>query len=120
MVAQVRGESWCALLMVAGCGRVHFDARADGGAGSDAAAPDGGLVCPGGYTRTDDRCYRLEINPTAELAWIEAEAACEADGPGAHLLVVDDAVEAASVVSRYGTAADAWIGVSDRVTEGCT
>jgi len=104
------------MLLLGACGRVGFEPSADAG-GADAAT-DGGLSCPNLYTRIDGGCYRFVINPTVELAWIDAEAACEADAAGAHLMIADTDAEIAAAVTMFGTASDAWIGLSDRVTEG--
>lgn len=101
-----------ALVAVSGCGRIAFDPRSDAGADSGDAA----LVCPPTYTRDGTSCYRASADTRT---WLAAEAACEADGLGAHLAIIDDAAEAA-IVSQYRTSEtdNAWIGVSDRVLEG--
>lgn len=98
-----------ALVAVAGCGRIAFDAR--GNSGVDAA-----LSCPQGYTRDGASCYRASVG-TAD--WLSAEAACEADGIGAHLAIIDDATEAV-IVSKYRSSMtdNAWIGVGDQMIEG--
>jgi len=113
----VRGvaTSWWVMLSIAGCGRLGFESITDGG-GADTTLDDA-LICPNLYTRIDGSCYRFAINPPVELAWIDAEAACEADADGSHLMVADDDAEIAAAVAMFGTASDAWIGLSDRVTE---
>lgn len=102
----------CALLVaVAGCGRFNFapveEVAVD--------APPGG--CPAPYTATSGGCYRAQID-LDEVDWGTAEARCEADGPGAHLIVIDDDTELAVAVELVGIATDAWVGATDRVTEG--
>jgi hypothetical protein len=59
-------------------------------------------------------CYRFSPE---EVDWPVAEAACEADG--AHLVIVDDADEAAQIdaIAPIDNAAH-WIGVTDIVVEG--
>lgn len=99
------------LVATAGCGRIAFDPRTHGASGDSAL-----LVCPPGYTADSGGCYRTGAGTAG---WVVAEAACEADGIGAHLAVIDNAAEAA-VVDRYRPAPTdlAWIGLTDRVTEG--
>lgn len=128
-------------MLVAGCGRIGFgaasgptdadstdDAAADvaiDGTAVDAAADAAGdapvdavLVCPPTYTRVQGSCYRLESDVEAE--WAAAAQGCEADGPGAHLVVVDDAAELLRImaVTDLGTTYDVWIGTTDRITDG--
>lgn len=95
------------MLLVVGCGRWRFDLEVD-------ATSSG---CPDQYEAIEGGCYRIVINPTVELSWPDAEAACEAEGSGAHLMVADDDEEIAVIVGRFGSANDAWIGLSDRVVE---
>lgn len=114
-----------ALALWCGCGRVAFDARQDGAPSPPIdGAPDArkyfvdGGECPPGYTFDTAGCYRAVLMPTS-LGWVDAEAACEQDAFGSHLVVIDNAAEAA-VVDRQvpGTILSHWIGFSDRVTEG--
>ena len=85
------------VIALAGCGRIGFEEGS----------------CPPGYAFTGGSCYRFVA---AELPWIEAEAACEADGIGAHLAVIDSAAEAELAAALAGN--DHWIGASDLVAEG--
>jgi hypothetical protein len=100
------------LAAVSGCGRIAFDPREDAQVDVAADAPQ----CPAGYTFEAETgsCYRASATP---LAWLAAEAACEAEG--AHLVAISDATEAA-VADRYRNAAAdfAWIGASDLAFEG--
>lgn len=111
-----------ALALCCGCGRVDFDLLADA-TRRDAVVDarkyfvDGG-ECPPGYSFVGTGCYRNVLN-VDELAWLDAEAACEADVAGAHLVVIDDSAEAVVVDSMVpGSILDHWIGASDRRNEG--
>lgn len=74
----------------------------------DGRAPDAPLVCPADFTQTPFGSCQRAVN--FAKPWLDAEQSCELEG--AHLIVVDSAAEAASLPSP------AWIGISDRVTEG--
>lgn len=94
-------------LLACSCGRVGFD------------AVDATIACPLPYSRyANGGCYReLTGGSSVEIPWLDAELACEIDG--AHLVVLDDQIEAAfvdSVVVPAGIV-DYWVGTSDRVTE---
>lgn len=89
-----------AVLLIAACGRVGFDAF--------------DVACPPAYIEVAEGCYRFELDDPDELEWLDAEAACEADG--AHLAVVDGAAELALFTAMLGTVEDAWVGASDRIT----
>ncbi len=105
------------LAVTTACGRIAFEPRSDSGVGAtDATATDVLLACPPGYTFDTGSCYRTS---TVVADWLTAEAACEADGRGAHLAVIDSPAEA-MVVDRYRpTPTDfAWIGATDVNTEG--
>ncbi|MDQ3367676.1 MAG: C-type lectin domain-containing protein [Myxococcota bacterium] len=92
---------------VTACGRRRFE-----------PVVDGALACPADYVATAGSCYRVVINE-GELAWLAAELACEAAGPGAHLVVIETEDERAVVDALIPTGiVDALIGTSDRVTEG--
>lgn len=70
--------------------------------------PDAPLVCPSGYTRiSTGACH--QANPTPET-WVDAEARCEQ--LGGHLVVIDSVEEAIAIPEP------AWLGLSDRTTEG--
>jgi hypothetical protein len=105
-VSAARGTRFLALgvALFCGCGRFAFDI---------AYEP---LDCPTEYEQVGTGCYRHEFN-TVELAWTDAEAACEADGAGAHLAVIDDAGEMARLI-RILAVQDASIGLNDRGVEG--
>ncbi|MBA3821319.1 MAG: C-type lectin domain-containing protein [Deltaproteobacteria bacterium] len=92
---------------VAACGRSGFEPVADAA-----------LACPADYVATAGGCYRAVINEN-ELAWLAAELACEAAGPGAHLVVIETEAERAAVNALIPSGiVDVSIGTSDRVTEG--
>lgn len=100
---------WCVVLVLAACGRIGFDATTDAG-------PMG--PCPSGYDLIAGHCYRsVEVGAGGECSWLDAEEECEADGPGAHLAVIDDAEEAQRFTEGM-VEQDSWIGISDRITEG--
>jgi hypothetical protein len=80
----------------------------------DAGAIDAGPPCPIGYVRGPSSCYEYV---TTNTFWLDAEQACEAEG--AHLVVLDDALEEAYVESIVPPgSSDTWIGLSDTVREG--
>lgn len=103
---------------LAACGRGGFDQVPD--AAIDAvpdAAPDA-AACGAGYNLHPDgqlSSYRIGIMDS----WDHAEAACEADGYGAHLVVFDNAVEmnANEAIAQAFGSTPFWIGISDRVTD---
>ena len=95
------------VLALAGCGRLWFDPLEDAAAG-----------CPSTYMEGGGSCYRFVINPVPELSWLDAERACEADGAGAHLMVIDDSAELVLASSALVGASNAWVGASDRTAEG--
>lgn len=111
------------LLLVAGCGRIGFDAfaGADVGAGVDAGASVDAprttttAACAAPYEALGGGCYRVSTTPAS---WPAAEAACEADG--AHLATIDDITEHFTLHALSGAAgaSEIWIGYTDRVTEG--
>ncbi|HEY8145111.1 MAG TPA: C-type lectin domain-containing protein [Kofleriaceae bacterium] len=77
-----------------------------------AAALDAAFACPPGYEIAGESgsAYRSG----ADLGWLAAEGACEADGPGTHLVVIDDATENATV-DAISSASRTWIGYSDLI-----
>jgi hypothetical protein len=117
---------WLWVVVLAGCGRVGFEplanASGDGGSGdggtSDTALSPDAIQCLAGYTPIDGSCYRVQESPA--LTWAGAEAACEADGVGAHLVVPIDLAEVRLIqIDVLGvTVADAWIGISDQIVAG--
>ena len=111
---------WLCVVVLAGCGRIAFDPIGDGGGRVDAPvfALDAG-ECPPGYMFVGASCYRVVLDAGGGGApWHEAETLCEADAAGAHLVVIDDATEAATIDSFVpSNVSDHWIGVSDVVTQ---
>lgn len=82
------------------------DAGPDGAPG----LADANTSCPTGYlANVNGSCYRFV---TAAATWMLAEADCEDDASGAHLIVVDDATENAMLPPFH------WIGYSEIVTAG--
>ncbi len=76
---------------------------------ADAGAPDA-KSCPTDYIENaNGSCYRT-VSSTA--TWTVAEADCEDDASGAHLIVIDSASEDAMVANFH------WIGYTERVSDG--
>jgi hypothetical protein len=128
---------WIALIaLLASCGRYGFDqARAVNVAGDDAAGDgvamgDGAAVGDGAAIGNDTggsgtvtclASYAFSIGSSryrlgGQTTWTTAEASCEADGPGMHLAVIDDASEMSALAALAG-GARTWIGASDRKTD---
>jgi hypothetical protein len=114
-----------------GCGRFGFDpqgvaskASPDGPSGPvDAPHMDGAVdapidaapACAASYTLIAGTSkYRLGA---AVASWPNAEAACEADGVGMHLPVIEDFVEQQKIEGFLGAAPAGWVGASDRKTD---
>ena len=97
-------------------GPVAEDASADARIPLDARRPPDArpAPCPINYARLGDAgtVYRLG---NATSGWDAAEADCEDDGDGTHLVVLDDGDELAVVAPVIG-AGDAWIGVTNRMS----
>ena len=118
-----RGAVVAAIAMCGGCGRISFDALNDGGAGPRDASADArkffidGGECPPGYVFDTMGCYRSYSDVNAPKTWFEAEAECEADAYGAHLVILSSTLEV-GVIDRQqpGTIVDHWIGMTDLVT----
>jgi hypothetical protein len=72
-------------------------------------------ACPDGYTfdPTTGSAYRVG---SVLVGWYGGEDACEGDGDGTHLVIVDDAHEA-DVIAALATPFRAWTGVTDTVAE---
>jgi hypothetical protein len=67
-----------------------------------------------GYTAVPAANNRLYRRVVTGLPWLNAEADCADDVPGAtHLVVISDTVENDLIKTELG-----WVGLSDRVTEG--
>lgn len=112
--------------MFAGCGRIGFEPARDGvTAGDGATSDDGGTdaprspleagACPQGYMARADTCYRANGNARS---WRDAEADCEDDAVGAHLVVISTAAEAQTLRTILDDTEDYWIGSVDIVAEG--
>lgn len=113
-------------LLLGGCQIIFLgDAPPGDGAGPGLDAPrldapryhlDAG-ECPPEYGYFGGTsCYRFVL---ASASWFEAEAACEANAEGAHLVIVDDAEEAALVDGTVSPAiGNHWAGVTDLVNQG--
>jgi len=86
----------------------------DGGLDDGATIGDGVTIgCQGQYAFSiGSSRYRLG----GQTAWTTAEASCEADGAGMHLVVIDSASEMTALVTLSGNART-WVGVSDRKTD---
>jgi hypothetical protein len=106
-----------ALVVLAGCGRLSFDplGLSDGSVGDTTTVDGDFTTCSAPFSLFEGECIHPVATPTD---WLSAERACEAER--SHLFVakdvpthfvVHDALTAASIV-------EAWIGFSDRVTEG--
>ena len=103
------------LLVLAACGRLRFEERTDAAAlPIDARTFDlDAGECPPAYTFVDGSCYRAES--VAVMTWDAAEADCEADAVGAHLVVIADAAEANTIDPLMSVlVVDHWIGVTSR------
>jgi Lectin C-type domain len=131
---------WVALIAVlAGCGRYGFDrtldmtglddaalddagpddgrnddARLDGATSPGDGAQDGvAAICPTQYSfAIGSSRYRLG----GQTTWTAAEASCEADGAGIHLVVIDAASEMTALAALSG-GSRTWVGISDRKTD---
>lgn len=82
-------------------------------AGDGGPALDAGFACPPDYEIAGENgsAYRAGTN----LGWLAAESACEQDGPGTHLVVIDDTAEN-TTVDAISAASRTWIGYSDLIT----
>lgn len=111
-------QRFVGILVVAGlaaCGRGGFDIVPD-------AAPDSppdAAACGPGYDLHPEgqlSSYRVGAGMSS---WDAAEAACEADGAGAHLVIFDNTPEmnANEVLAMAFGRVQFWIGITDRVTD---
>ena len=122
-------------MLLAGCSQflgLDTPARIDASGGGDGprsdsmaadAKPDGAApaTCPISYslvTGLSASHYRVSMN---NASWDAAQAACLSDQPlnstrHTHLVVITDDMELAAITSAMPN--DAWIGLSDRITEG--
>lgn len=92
--------------LLVGCGRMGFENASESLGGVDAAP-----TYEAWRETTGTSEYRVGAS---ETGWDTAETDCEADG--GHLIIIDAAEEHDAVHARV--AADVWIGLSDRITEG--
>lgn len=110
-----------AALAAAACGRLGYDPVALDAPPAEVDALDAPIdaagTCPAGYTPLDGSCYRF--SPVART-WTAAEADCEADGPGSHLVTVTRLEEHNLLhdLGLQGGATHVWIGYTDRRAEG--
>lgn len=94
------------------CGRVNFDDVAR--PASDAAPMIVGCVgAPASYSFVVGTS-RYRIAGTDE--WLNSELDCE-EGPGTHLVTIESQTELDALAPLAATS-PAWIGISDRITEG--
>lgn len=90
----------------------------------DAPPPDAPPACPGNYTTSGGSAYRPVNSGIGSVSWAEAEADCEDDGAGTHLLVIDNQGENNAITeflagsNGLGAIDDIWIGITDRAQEG--
>ena len=108
------------LAVAASCGRIDFrsappiDAAPD--VAADAPPPDAVAIVPCapsyGYVYGQSRYRLVQTTDT----WASAERACEADGGGMHLVVIDDSPERGAIETLVGSAT-VWVGLSDQVTD---
>jgi lectin-like protein len=116
---------WLALIaLLASCGRYGFDRAGDANRRDDGSPSDGAAIgndIGGTGTVTCLASYPFSIGSSryragGQTSWTAAEASCEADGAGMHLVVIDDAGEMSALASLAG-GARTWVGASDRVTD---
>ncbi len=105
------------MLLLAGCGRVGFDAAEPPGV--DAAAPDAGSACAAGFAPLAGAPARYLFDLTART-WAQARDACAARGAGYHLVILVDDAERAALAAAARAAVDStwWLGATDEATEG--
>ena len=98
-------------LLLGGCGRIGFSTD------PAMAVADASGLCPSGYTSASGSCYRSVLDTM--ITWLEAEADCESDAFGAHLVVIDNDAERELVYAMIPAALDdPHVGASDLVSEG--
>lgn len=116
------------LLLLAGlvgCGRIGFTATTTDASATDAPAPDTGATfdptaCPASYTLTvPATTTRYRWVTSSATDWLLANADCRDDGPApgafTHLAVFTSQAEQDALTAIID---DAWVGYSDRLTEG--
>ena len=91
----------------------RYDDYADGDRAGQCVTVDG---CPASYTATVPG-LTSRYRPVGQLTpWLAAQNDCADDGAGTHLVVIGSNAERLGVQALIDD--DAWIGLSDRVTEG--
>lgn len=70
--------------------------------------------CPPGWTCLGKRAFRVFDD---RKNWVDAEKACEYEGPGVRLATVNSREEN-DLLWSLGGGGHTWIGLSDRATEG--
>jgi len=79
------------------------------------APPPPTLDCPDGYVTVPGSRSAYRVSEGLRR-WRGAEADCESDGDGTHLVVIDDPAELVQVSTLVG-GGDVWVGVDDRIAE---
>jgi hypothetical protein len=110
--------AWVTALVAAGCGRVGFDAGADGATGGtdasgDARADAGDaamVTCPAAYTVVIGNS-RYRVGNAGADDWLVGEADCEAEGT--HVAIPNSQAELDALAAVAGI--EVWIGITDRV-----
>lgn len=103
---------------LAACGRGGFNIVPDAAPDVPPPPPDAAPCGPGYDLQPEGQLSRYRIG-AGMARWDDAEAACEADGAGAHLVVFDNTPEMNAnedIATAFGSVAF-WIGISDRVTD---
>jgi Lectin C-type domain len=74
-------------------------------------------ACPPGYTfnATTSSWYRYAT--AASVSWTAAQADCDDDGFGTHLVVIETTGEN-DVIDTMVVSGEPWLGMSDRIAEG--
>jgi hypothetical protein len=121
------------MLLALGCSfdpplvRSGADAPADGASFADGA--DGPIVIDAGLFDARPPDARVDAPPcpgdypggyrfvAVGATWTAAEADCENDGVGTHLMVLDTSAEGTELVDSLSTASRTWFGSSDRRIE---
>ena len=104
------------LLLLVSCGRLGFEPI--GNIGGDGGIGDGDWPgqCPATYDRQLGTS-RYRIIDAPGMQWLEAELACESDGAGTHLAVINDEGESfgSTDVIVYD---EVWVGASQLAAAG--
>jgi hypothetical protein len=108
-------------LAAAGCGRFDFhEIPIDAAVDAVPDAPPDAAACGAGYalqSSTEPSLSRYRLGTATD--WLTAEHACEADGTGAHLIILDESLEMNALEAFFNNAdTQVWIGYSDLVVDG--